>query len=268
LLVATDVDGCLLDAHSFAHRAARPALLALASRNVPLVLASSKTRAEMEPLAQELGIRSPLIVENGGALLVPRGDGRYDSIPRSAPRPALVAALAEIAREVGTLLSGFASLTRHEIQRLTGLGLEAVERAQAREHDEPFLIADASKEGAVTEAAARRGFHVTRSSRFFHLTGADKGRALRELLTMFARRGRRFLTVGLGDAANDLSLLETVHRPIVIPMSSGALDPDLGKLFDAECAPVPGPMGWNIAILSVLRGSRLPRVADGRTRDA
>ena len=38
-------------------------------------------------------------VENGGALLVPRGDGSYDAIPRGATRSTLVRALDEIARE-------------------------------------------------------------------------------------------------------------------------------------------------------------------------
>ena len=58
LLVATDLDGCLLDEETYSYEAARPALDALARRRVPLVLCSSKTRAEMQPLARELGSRS------------------------------------------------------------------------------------------------------------------------------------------------------------------------------------------------------------------
>lgn len=73
LLVATDLDGCLLDETTYAFDAARPALSALAERRIPLVLASSKTRAEMEPLSHALGLAPTLVVENGGALLVPEG---------------------------------------------------------------------------------------------------------------------------------------------------------------------------------------------------
>ena len=38
--------------------------------------------------------------------------------------------------------------------------------------------------------------------------GTDKGRAFRRLLELYAAQGRTFTTVGLGDAANDLPLLE------------------------------------------------------------
>jgi hypothetical protein len=93
LLVATDLDGTLLDERSYEWEPARPALAALAEAGALLVLASSKTRSEMEPLAAGLGFSSPLIVENGGAVLVPRPGGGYEALtlrrrPRSAARPA------------------------------------------------------------------------------------------------------------------------------------------------------------------------------------
>ena len=259
LLVATDLDGCLLDDLTYSYDAARPALHAIARRRVRLVLASSKTRAEMEPLARSLGLHSPLIVENGGALVIPRGDGSYDCVARSERRPRLVAALAEIDAETGAGLRGFFSFTPEELRRLTGLAADAARRALEREYDEPFLIQDEHQAPSVVAAAERRGLRVTRGARFYHLTGAtDKGRALRELLTLFARGGRRYTTVGLGDAANDLPLLKAVDRPIVIPRRGRELDRDLLGLAGAERAPAPGPVGWNAAVLTVLRGARLP----------
>lgn len=259
LLVATDLDGCLLDELTYSYEAARPALHALARRRVRLVLASSKTRAEMEPLARSLGLHSPLIVENGGALVIPRGDGSYDFVARGEPRPRLVAALAEIDAETGAGLRGFFSLTPEELQRLTGLTADGARRALERDYDEPFLVQDESKAPFVAAAAERRGLRVTRGGRFYHLTGAtDKGKALRELLTLFARGGRRYVTVGLGDAANDLPMLRAVDRPIVIPRRGRELDRQLLGLARAERAPAPGPVGWNAAVLAVLRGARLP----------
>jgi HAD superfamily hydrolase (TIGR01484 family) len=73
LLVFSDLDGCLLDERTYRWDAARPALEALGSRGVPLLLCSSKTRAEMEALAGGLGLAWPFIVENGGALVIPNG---------------------------------------------------------------------------------------------------------------------------------------------------------------------------------------------------
>jgi mannosyl-3-phosphoglycerate phosphatase len=76
--------------------------------------------------------------------------------------------------------------------------------------------------------------------------------------------GRRPFTVGLGDAANDLSFLRIVDRPIVIPRPNG-LDPALSSaLPHAERAPHPGPRGWNAAILALLAGRLLPRVSKRR----
>ena len=263
-LVVTDLDGTLLD-DSYGFEPARPALAALAVSGAILVLASSKTRAEMVPLAERVGSRPALIVENGGALLLPRGIRGYERIATGAPRARLRDELREIALETGVALRGFTSLEVEEVARLTGLGHAEARLAQDRRYDEPFVLDDASRLSAVAAAAARRGLRVSRGGRFFHLTGEnDKGTALRLLL---ARLGRPRETVGLGDAPNDLSFLQAVDRPIVIPGRDGRLDPELASALPfAEAAPAPGPSGWNAAVLAVLEGARLPNV-DGRSRD-
>jgi mannosyl-3-phosphoglycerate phosphatase len=265
LLVATDLDGTLLDERTHSYEPARPALAALARAGACLVLASSKTRAEMEPLARRLGLRAPLIVENGGVLLLPRRAGGYDAITLGIGRQALSRALEEIGREVGFELRGFSSLTPAEVERLTGLTGAAARQALRREHDEPLLLDNDEQAAAVAAAAERRGLRLTRGGGFFHLTGdSDKGQALRELLARLGERGRSFRTVGLGDAANDLPLLLAVERPIVIPRPGGGLDPVLARAIPgAERAPAPGPAGWNVAMLAVLAGERLPAVAGG-----
>jgi len=263
LLVATDLDGTLLEEHTHSFEPARPALAALSRSGACLVLASSKTRAEMEPLAGRLGLHAPLIVENGGAILLPRRDGGYDAIARGAGHQELLAALAEIGREAGAELRTFTSLSSEELERLTGLRGEVGGQARRGQHDEPFLLADESRAPAVAAAAERRGLRVTRGGGFLHLTGdTDKGQALRELLARLAQLGQSFHTAGLGDAANDLPLLLAVERPIVVPRPGGAPDPALAAaLPGAERAPEPGPAGWNTAVLTVLGGGRLPTVA-------
>ncbi len=71
LVIFTDLDGSLLDAETYRYNAARAALEELTACQVPLVLCTSKTRAEVEPLRQELGNTDPFIVENGGASIFP-----------------------------------------------------------------------------------------------------------------------------------------------------------------------------------------------------
>ena len=72
-VVFTDLDGCLLDSVTYTYEPAAPALEALRAQDIPLVLVSSKTRAEIEPLRKQLDHHDPFMVENGAAVFVPRG---------------------------------------------------------------------------------------------------------------------------------------------------------------------------------------------------
>ncbi|MHB1192187.1 MAG: HAD-IIB family hydrolase [Longimicrobiales bacterium] len=260
LVVFTDLDATLLDEATYSFDPAREALAALAERHIPLVLCSSKTRAEMERWALALGTSWPLVTENGGSILWAEG-GAYRAQTRGTPRSQLVAALADIAGETGSVLRGFASLSVGDVEAITGLGPAAAREAMAREHDEPFLV-DAGDMAAVAAAAGRRGLHVTRGGRFHHLAGrADKGQAVREILAAYRADGSPVPSVALGDAANDLSMLQAVDRPILVPRPGGAPDATLARsLPHAELAPAPGPEGWNAAVMTVLRGERLPTV--------
>lgn len=274
-LVVSDLDGCLLDADTYAFDAARPALAALAESGCPLVLCSGKTRAEMEPLARALGLAAPFIVENGGALVFPAGSfegavpgaraaGGAQVVSLGAPRAALVAALREIAAEAGVRVRGFADLDAAEVAALTGLAEDAARLALEREFDEPFLLDGEDAVPRLEQAARRRGLCVTHGGRFHHLLGgSDKGLAVRTLRAVYALAGRDGACVGLGDAETDLPLLVAVDRPIVVPARDGRAAPRLSReLPRAEIAPAPGPAGWNAALLAVLQGRTLPRIED------
>jgi mannosyl-3-phosphoglycerate phosphatase len=279
-LVVTDLDGTLLDEETYDFAPAQPGLDALKAKRIGLVLCSSKTRTEMEALAGTLGLQrpleAPLIVENGGAVVLRAGllpwmppegrrDGDHAVFPLGTPRAVLLDALPEVAREAGVRVRSFAGMTVDEVAALTGLEPEAARRARQREWDEPFVVDgdnDPGHNARLEEAARKRGLRVTRGGRFHHLTGpADKGEALRTLLRLLPLdpHGR---VVGLGDAANDLPMLEVVDRPILMPGKDGEIDSVLtAALPAAERAPGPGPAGWAAAVVAVLAGESLPRVA-------
>lgn len=276
-LVVTDLDGTLLDERSYGFEPAREALEALRVGQVPFVLATSKTQAEVDALVRALGLRAGAIVENGGAVLLQAAD--FARVPAGARREGdmlvlelglgrreLVRHLQEIAAEVGVGIRGFAALPVEEVARLTGLPESAARLANERAFDEPFvLVDDGAAERLVMDAARRRGLDVTTGGRFHHLVGVgtSKGRALRRLLDAHAAEGRAFTTVGLGDAGNDLSFLEAVDCPVVIPRPDGSIDRHLLRaLPHAARAPAPGPAGWNAAVLAILSGRPLARVAE------
>jgi mannosyl-3-phosphoglycerate phosphatase len=259
-LVATDLDGTLLDAETYDFAPARPAVEALRRAGIPLVLCSSKTREEMVPLAAAIGAGGPLVVENGGAVV----DARGSVLVLGVERARLLAELPGLAREAGVRVRSFAEMSAGEVAALTGLPAEQAERARRREYDEPFVVEDPpgrdpEVDARLESAARRRGLQVTRGGRFHHLGGpADKGRALRAILQAAPAEGD---VLGFGDAPNDLPLLLAATRPVLMPRPDGTLDPDLAaRLPGAERAPGPGPAGWSAAVLTALSGGSLPRV--------
>jgi mannosyl-3-phosphoglycerate phosphatase len=259
-VVVTDLDGCLLDAATYRWEAARPALETLRRRGIPLVLCSSKTRAEMEPLHGDLGLDAPYVFENGGGIVIPAG-ARWSRVSRRDGGPLLVRlgvplrelarALLEIAREAGARLRSLSRLSAREVSDLTGLPEPVAARARQREHDEAFVV-ESGDEEAVRRAAERRGLRVTKGGRFHHLSGvADKGKAVRQVLELLGPAA----SIGLGDAENDLGLLGAVDQPILVPRPDGSVDPALVAAFPAAArAPAPGPEGWNRAVLQAVRG--------------
>ena len=264
LIVFSDLDGSLLDQNTYAFDEARPALERLGRAGVPLVLCTSKTRAEVEPLREALENDSPFIVENGGAVFIPDGYFAADIDIPGADRwsdmlvvamsdsyATLVAALARASRESGVRVRGFADMTDAEVATATGLSLEDARRARQREFDEPFEIIDADRTDALLAAIEREGKRWTAGGRFHHITGAsDKAAAVRLLVDLYRRQSGAVTTVGVGDAPNDVSFLRDVDIPIVI--ASAHADEMVRHVPRATVTRVPGPAGWNEAMLVLL----------------
>jgi len=262
LLIFTDLDGTLLNHGDYSHGEAEEGLTRIRSRQIPLVFTSSKTRREIERLQQVLGIRDPFIVENGAAIFFPDGYRGF-RIPTGVRVPPytivrLGSNYVEIRRFAGRLkerfhLIGFGDLNAEEIELLSGLPLEQAALAKEREFTEPFMIDDESRIPEMDRIALSDGFKITSGGRFFHLTGAqqDKGRAVRLCASVFSQNtGDGLLTIGLGDSANDLSMLKRVDIPILIPHPDGSFE-DI-ELLNLKKAPHPGSRGWNHAVLEVL----------------
>ncbi|GKS59878.1 hypothetical protein YTPLAS18_34050 [Nitrospira sp.] len=173
LLVFTDLDGSLLDPVTYSWDNAREALEQLSSREIPLILVSSKTRAEIEPLRLELQHRHPFITENGGAIFIPQGyfmsvsqEARiregFEVIELGAPYASLLRALRDIEHAAGIQLRGFHDMTVDEVATRTGLTLDEAELAMRREYDEPFIIeGPPSLLPVIQREAAERQLSVT-----------------------------------------------------------------------------------------------------------
>ncbi len=206
LIVFTDLDGTLLDSRTYSFEEALPALKLLKEREIPLVLSSSKTRTEVEHYRRLLDNHDPFIVENGGAVFIPKGyfpfpiseldglpvraDDFYEILELGVPYPSLVQALRNIREELELDLRGFSDMEKEEVVALSGLSMAEAAMALQREWGEPFwadlsLIDMERLERAVLE----RGLRLTVGNRFYHLTGLhDKGRAVKVLIRIYQRK--------------------------------------------------------------------------------
>jgi mannosyl-3-phosphoglycerate phosphatase len=242
-IVITDLDGTLLDHSSYDFAPALPALRLLRDRGIPLVLCTSKTRAESEWWQRRLDMQGPLIVENGGALLLPERNIVFGS-----PIADLRAALRRASASAACPVRGFGDMTVKEIARRCDLPEEHARLAALREFDEPFLLLDPERAPALERAIAAEGFASTRGGRFHHILGAnDKATAVRALLELHPASD----SLGLGDGLNDAGFLNAVDQAVLLPSPSL---PQLLRLVPrASVAPAPGPEGWAAAVLSFLR---------------
>lgn len=265
LVIFTDLDGTLLDPDTYAWQDAGEALERCKRQRVPLVLVSSKTRAEMEVLGKDLDLPWPFVSENGGGIFFP---GACPMAPPPEARPCenghvlplgvsyrrLVGFLRGIREATGWGLRGFSDMGIEEICRRTGLPPEQARLASRREYDEPFVWEGGHRPDvpALMRAAGERGVRVTRGGRFFHLFGScDKGEAVSRLADWFRKEHPVLWTAGLGDSANDVPMLRRVDRPILV-RSAQPLSEGMETVPELRITEERGPVGWNRAVLNLL----------------
>jgi mannosyl-3-phosphoglycerate phosphatase len=261
LVIFTDLDGTLLDPVSYSYDAARPALNLLKGMQVPLVFVTSKTRAEVEAWRERLGNRHPFIVENGGALFVPQN---YFPPPFQAPvhrdeyaviefgdtYESLVQVLRAASIESQCPVVGFYDLSVQALATKCGMSLEQAVLAKKREYGEPFEILAPEPERLLA-SIERHKKRWTRGGRFYHILGAnDKMHCVRLLIHFYERSFGEVTSLGLGDALNDVGFLEAVDIPIVLKSVDSAKLQE--KVQKARFVDLPGPEGWNRAILEML----------------
>ncbi len=260
-VIFTDLDGTLLDHDTYSWEAARPALTLLWRRGVPLILCTSKTRAEVEVLRSALGNRDPFITENGGAAFIPQGyfpfpvprarsRDSYDVLEFGAGYPELSEVLRAASANSAVAVSAFHQLTAEQVAERCGLSIEQARLAKQREYDEPFEIPDSDKAAALLQKIESAGMRWTRGGRFYHVTGGnDKAAAVAAVTELYRKTYSPVQTIGLGDGLNDAEFLNEVDIPVLI--RSARVEELQLKVPRGRVTDLSGPAGWNRAILEM-----------------
>ncbi|MEH6585296.1 MAG: HAD-IIB family hydrolase [Halioglobus sp.] len=257
-LVFTDLDGSLLDHHSYRFDEARTMLAVLHSLGIPVIPTTSKTRSEIEVLRGELASEHPFIAENGAAIFIPEGyfaqapagtvlrDG-YWVKEFSAAREHWLAILEDQAPGFAGEFECFYRAGPEGIADMTGLSGAAAQRANEREYSEPLQWrGSVSRKAEFVTALREKGANPLQGGRFLTLAGnCDKGRALVWLRQAFrdAQQNGEVSDLAVGDSGNDIAMLEAAQSALVV--RSPVHDyPDLKRKKNLIYSTEFGPAGW------------------------
>lgn len=258
-LVVTDLDGSLLDHHSYDASPAKAWLARLKQAKVPVIPVTSKTRAELFHLREALGLTmTPFVAENGAVIGLPPGwcharldrpgngrDGMVIKHP-SVDIGFIRARLDVWRKRLGVRFTPMSELTLDDLTGLTGLDTHQAQMARQREGSEPLLWHDDDTSlETFRRALEGDGLQLTQGGRFYHVMGSasDKGSAVTWLVGRFrALRGREPLSIGLGDGPNDVSMLNAVDQAVVIRGHHDLkVEPTNPQLYRTRAT---GPDGW------------------------
>jgi mannosyl-3-phosphoglycerate phosphatase len=265
-IVFSDLDGSLLDHDSYSHEAADALLEELERDQVPVILTTSKTRAEVEALRSELNNLHPFIIENGAAIYIPQGyfpvkpegcievDGFW-IVEFCETRSHWLSLLDQAKALFPHKFSHFAAMKEEVIAQVTGLSFEQAQLANNREYGEPisWLGVDKGKQEFIQWLTAQGG-HVLQGGRFLHLSGfCNKGEALAWLAAEYKKQWglTEVKTIAIGDSGNDVAMLEKADLALIIRSPVHA-PPKLKRLRGFFISEEFGPRGWNSGLRKIL----------------
>lgn len=265
VMVFTDMDGTLLDHHTYSFDAAKPTLAALQQRHIPVVPTTSKTFAEMLVLRKQIGLTGAFIVENGAAAYIPHGF--FDQKPAGtvwqdgfwcksfiSGKNYWLKLLEKIKPEFAGEFAHFSQMTVADIMDATGLDEPSAKLAAQRQFGEPVLWQSTEeRKQAFMQDVINRGGYPLEGGRFIHISGdCNKGAALQWLTEEYQRQtGTPCQSVALGDGKNDIAMLEAADIAVRIASPSHA-PPELQKEEQVYTSTQLGPEGWNEILTELL----------------
>lgn len=253
-LVASDVDGTLLDHHGRLPEARADAVRRLVAAGIPLVLATGKLWSSVRRLTDDLGLVGPHVACNGSVVF----DGEGTVVARTLLDAAVADEVTAVLRarrivhgvylEDGTIVTDRID-PAHDVLPLLGEPLPVVARREGRGALKVLAILPPEAEGDLRGVASDVARVQRTGPRFleWNAAGADKATGLATVATMLGMTLDEVLAVG--DAENDVPMLRaagvgvavTGASPAAVAAADRTLTGDLAALLDELAASAPAP---------------------------
>lgn len=233
-LICTDMDGSLISATDFSLGSAQQSLEVLATRNVTVVLVTSKTATEIQRFRRRYRLSLPAIVENGGGFLA---QGACEAIPL----PWAVDTLT-IEQRLPEALAPYrlSRQSQHTQAQILGLSGEDLPAALDRQFSVPLMpqvqpYLDQLPEDLVAESGGR----IVNVAGI----GQSKAGAIGQIKTRLGRPR----VMAIGDGPNDLSMFHIADYSALI------YNPNTFEFMRQQAktnfiSTEPAPLGWTQAI--------------------
>jgi mannosyl-3-phosphoglycerate phosphatase len=252
-IIFTDLDGTLLSHITYSFHQAEETLRLVQSKKIPIVVCTSKTRAEIEFWREKLDNHHPFISENGGGIFIPKHyfdfDFKYDDetldyyvIQLGVEYHRLVKVVQQLKQKYR--IASFHEMTSDEISLDTGLSRDQAQWAKKRDFDIPFKILDEEQKEHILQEIKQNNLNYTAGGRYYHIMGDnDKGKAVQILSDLYRKKYGDITSIGLGNSENDFEMLDHVDHPYLVIKKDGTYaSPNYNH---AEGI---GPEGWSNAV--------------------
>ena len=241
--IVSDVDGTLMD-HFYDLTPAKETITWLQRLGIPVILCTSKTKSEVRIIRDDLNLKDPYIVENGGAIYGEYSDGKEWEIILGKSYKILEEILNNLSKNINFKLRPLNTLSDDEATNLTGLQGDSLNLMRDRHWSMPFLNPPDTFDEDLKRLCEIYDVDIFRGNRMSHLLSknSNKGLAIKTLLNK--DKNLNVQIIGLGDSPNDLPLLMNSNYKIIISGIKGPNQLLLNQLKGNEFCISKKPHGY------------------------
>lgn len=242
-LIFSDIDNTLVQSyiarnremiHSDGYGDIKKVIKILSENQIPLVLCSTKTRKEQDKIRNDLDIVDPYIVENGGAIIVPKNyfpfnldefgletkeiDGNM-TLELGKSYEQIITILNDIRNKFHIRFNCVSDFSITQLANKVGISVEGATLMASREYSETILEIEFVNRVELERALIERNLIMAQGTRYITVSGRhDKGCAVSILKNLFYKKykNEKIQVIAIGDAINDITMFENVDQAFLV----------------------------------------------------